>query len=222
MANNGDIPFVVKSTQKTTITALAVVCVFLVLALIGSLTFGVVQFTKKEKVPEPIFYEVSKIENKIVRVQRGNLSADKLSLLRDLSMRTYVTMRETINHSDDKGRWEKIRLSSSNDVYKDFFNLMNPEVNKDSIFSNKDFTRKVIVTDDYPIGSSVGGARIPIHRVEFDVIDTVSGEELPPQSFTAIIRYQILDDYSAKHKDRHDNILGLRVTSYQITTPQAY
>lgn len=209
--NNDDIPFVVKVTQKTTIIVLAISLFLMVMLFVTSSVIAGFLFIKKEKVPEPIIFEVDTTAHKIVRVEKGSLNADKESLLRQVTLRNYVLNRETINHIDEKDRWEKVRLISSKSVYLKFYNLMNPDVNKSSPFANNDFDRRIKIISDYPLPNS-GNA----HRIEFYVMDTIKHEVYPEQRFVAVIQYEVGEEFAIEYEDRFNNILGLTVTKYNI------
>lgn len=206
-----DVPFAVASGNRTALIVLGVVCFVLLLSNIAFATIAAVQYKKKEKTPEPIIFEVEKAEHKIVRIERGDLGASKESLLRSVALREYVEWRETINHLDEKQRWRKVKLMSSPSLFKDFYNVMNPEVNKDSVLTNTKYTRKIEIITDYSI--STGNRNI--HRVEFYATDTLDGESFPTQRYVAIIQYESGDSL-VSYKDRFINIDGLRIVRYEI------
>ncbi|MUK92551.1 hypothetical protein GNP80_08860 [Aliivibrio fischeri] len=208
--NKDDIPFVVSSTQKTTITVLAVVLGVMTLLFVLASAMAVTQYAKKEKTPEPIIFEVDKTAHKIVRVEQGNLNATKQSLLRSVALREYVFNRETINHIDEKERWKHVRLMSSKSVYKDFQLVMNPELNEKSPFANKSFERRIEIITDYPIDKAKN-----IHRVEYYLTDKVKDNTYPTQRFVAVIQYGISDSY-VSWNDRFINIDGLVIKRYEI------
>ena len=203
-----DVPFAVASGNRVALIAMTVICIFLLLGNVVLATAWAVQYARKEKTPEPIIFEVNKAALKVVRVEKGNLGETKQSLLRSVSLRNYVSWRETLNHIDENDRWKKVRLMSSRDTYRVFFNMMNPDVNKRSPYANKAYNRKIEIITDYPISDGV-------HRVEFYATDTISGETHPSKRFVAVIRYQSSDAF-VSYDDRFINIDGLLITRYDI------
>lgn len=206
-----EIPFAIASGNKTALITLSVVCVFLLLACFALGAIAAKQYVRKEKTPEPIIFEVSKAEHKVVQIERGDLGATQQSLLRAVSLREYVEWREIINHIDEKERWKKVRLMSGDKVFKHFYNQMNPDINKDSVVNNKKYTRKIEIINDYPIPSGSKN----VHRIEFYAVDSLDGEEFPRQRYAAVIQYDVSDAF-VSYKDRFINIAGLKVINYQI------
>ena len=208
-----DVPFAVAKGNSAAISVLAFICVTLLLTNIGTAVIAAKQFARKEKTPEPIIYEVDKTAQKIVRVERGDQSSlgqTKQSLLRSFTLRNYVFDRETVNHIDEKDRYRKVRLMSGRNVWNDFQNLMNPEVNENSVLKNKKFKREIEVITDYPIH-----AQKNVHRIEYYLTDTIDGEELPTQRFVAVIQYDVSEAY-VRHQDRFINIDGIKIVRYEI------
>lgn len=210
MANNNtnDVPYAVASGNRTALIILGILAGLMTLTAIAFATAWAKEYSRKEKTPEPIIYEVDKTAHKIVRVEKGDLGQTKESLLRSVAFRDYVQWRETINHIDEKDRWKKVKLMSNNSVYKNFFNLMNPKVNPNSVFANKKFTRRIEIINDYPISTNV-------HRVEFYSTDTIDGEVYPTQRFVAVFKYSTSEAY-VSYEDRFINISGVKVINYQI------
>lgn len=207
-----DVPFAVAQGNSTAIKVLGSVCVGLLLSNLTIGAFAVKQYARKEKTPEPIIFEVDTAAHKIVKVEQGNLGATKQSLLRSVSLREYVFNRETINHIDEVDRWKKVRMMSNKTVWGQFQTIMDPEVNKDSVLSNKKFKRKIEVITDYPI-STQGVDNI--HRVEFYATDFIGDERFPQQRYVAVIQYRSGDAF-VSFEDRFINIDGLNIVRYEI------
>lgn len=205
---NKDVPYAVATGNKTALVVLGIVCVMSVFLTISFAFLWSVEYAKKQKSPEPMIYEVDRITHQVVRIERGELNKDKASLLRSSTLRNYVIWRESINHMDEVDFWGKVRLLSSNNVFDDFRNLMDPSVNPDSLYANEDFERKIEIITDYPISEDT-------HRVEYDVIDTYKGEEGKPRRYVAVMTYDNSNTRVIYNK-RFINIDGLLITRYDI------
>jgi type IV secretory pathway component VirB8 len=206
--NKHDIPFDVFQWSKVTIISLSVVCVLLLLTVIGLGAITAKLYQKKEKTPEPILYQVDKAQNLVVQIERGKLTLQQSALLRSVTMRDYVFNRETINHLDEQDRWKKVKLMSSSSIWKEFSNVMNPEINKESPLLNKDFNRNIEIVFDYPIDSHT-------YRVEFNITDSIIDDNHKPRRFVAIMNYELSDSY-VSYKDKFINLDGIVITKYQI------
>lgn len=206
--NKDDVPFAVASGNKTALTILGIVCVITTLTSVAFAVAWSKEYARKEKTPEPIIFEVDKAAHKVVRVEKGDLGQTQTSLLRSVAFREYVEQRETLNHIDEVDRWKKVKLLSSKSVWKDFYNVMNPEINDASPFANKRFKRKIEIITDYPISSK-------IHRVEYYATDFINDEQYPTQRYVAVIKYGSSDAF-VSYEDRFINIGGLIVTNYEI------
>lgn len=205
---NKDVPYAVATGNKNAITAISVLAFSLMLSNIFFAWIWSVEYAKKEKIPEPIIFEVDKASHQIVRIERGGLNRDERSVIRSFGLRGYVIDRETINHVDDMVRWQNVKLKSSGRVFEEFNNIMNPDINPESIYLDKNFTRSVEIITEYPIDRNT-------HRIEFYITDAIKGEEKPPQRYVAVIKY---DNSQTRvlYKNQYLNLDGLRVTGYSI------
>lgn len=205
---NKDVPYAIATGNKNAITAISVLAFLLMLSNIFFAWRWSVEYAKKEKVPEPIIFEVDKASHQIVKIERGGLNRDERSVIRSFGLRGYVINRETINHIDDMARWKDIKLKSSKEVFDRFNVVMNPDINPESIYLDKSFTRAVEIITEYPIDAYT-------HRVEFYITDAINGEEKIPQRYVAVISY---DNSQTRvlFEDQYINLDGLRVTGYSI------
>lgn len=210
--NSEDLPFDVWQTSKTAIIALSVVCVFFLISLLVLGAYTAMLYAQKQKV-EAIFYQVDTAARHIVRIEHNNRDTDQVALVRSHTLREYVLNREVVNHIDEKDRYKRVKLASSNKVYQEFYRLIDKKTNPDSLVFQKDVTRAIDIITDYPISSSNPGQFV--HRIEFETTDTVRGKKLPKQRWVAVIEYVKSDKY-VSYSDRYLNLAGIEVVNYRI------
>lgn len=167
-------------------------------------------FKKKEKTPEPIIFEIKNKGQSIVQIDRGQELLSTGSLLRSMTMRNYVFDRESINHINDKTRFERIQLMSSKNVWNLFQSTVNPEINPNSPLLNMSFTREIEQITDFPLPSQTN-----VHRVEFYIIDKINGRVVEKTEYVSVIQYDA-SNAKVKYEDRFLNIEGIEIIDYQI------
>lgn len=208
-----DLPYDVWYSSRRTILILGITLVLCMGLTVFFAVVAAMNYQTSQKV-EPIFYEVKSKEKQIVRVEQGQMDVTKSQLLRSFSMRQYLKSREVVNHIDETERFKRVRAMSSDNVWRDFRNSADPRINKNSIFSDDDFTREIEITADMPLKSK--GA-YGLYRVEFTTTDKDQGELIgdQPRRWVALIEYDVSNAY-IKHGDRYLNIDGVKIVSYQV------
>nr|AKN36613.1 hypothetical protein [Vibrio splendidus]AKN40558.1 hypothetical protein [Enterovibrio norvegicus] len=209
--NDNDLPFDVWQTSRTAIIALSVGLVVSTVGFLGMSAVAAKLYVQKNK-EIPVFLQVIDGDRQVVRIERsdGLMTIKQSTIIKSSAFRNYVLDREIVNHSDERDRFERVKMMSSNEVFELFSRNISPTTNPSSCFGDKRCKREVELKNDYQVKSAKN-----VWRVEFIVKDTFKGKPLKPQLVSATIQYTV-NDSRIEYKDRYLNLSGIEIVSYQI------
>lgn len=211
--NGNELPFDVWMTARTTINRLSLCLVLAVVMLTASLAYNAVLYREKRE-PIPVFFALDDANKQVVKIERmdGYKTIQQSKLLKEWAFRQYVLNREIINHMDEKERFRQVRLMSNDSVWLQFQNQVDPRLNKESVLSDKRFTREINIDNAFPV---VGVKNV--WRIEFTVNDTYRERPNAPLKMFAIIQYREVES-KVSFDDRFLNLSGLEILSYQLNS----
>lgn len=141
------------------------------------------------KTIEPVYVEFSSFGNNFVTVKKANGSFEQEELFRNIGLRSYVVMRESVDQVTEISRYKCIRDMSSSVVEKKFNQLYIDKRNDGTqpLAGIKGFKRQIRLGPDFSIGKRR-------HRVEYTTVDTLPDEPLPKTNhWVAVIQYKLLE-----------------------------
>lgn len=174
-----------------------IICLLLIIAL----------FPLKEK--EPYLVGFSDATQNFVNIERADSTiTSNESLVRSL-IGAYILQRETINHIDDKKRFETIKAQSSAKVWNNFEAIVAQEK---SIYTNKNLMREIEIINIAKWKDGYSNVDIVVK-----LFNTGTGMQLESEK-----RYRVIVVYRfEKQKITFDNIpinpTGFKVIDYAIT-----
>ena len=177
--------------------ATTIVCLLLIMAV----------FPLKEK--EPYLVGFSDVTQNFVTIERADSTiTSNESLVRSL-IGAYITQRETINHIDDKKRYQIVKAQSSSKVWNNFEAIVAQEK---SIYTNNDLMREVEIVNIAKWKDGYSNVDVVVR-----LYNTALGMSLESEK-----RYRIIIVYKFEtQKITFDNIpinpTGFKVIDYAIT-----
>lgn len=177
--------------------ATTIVCLFLIIAL----------FPLKEK--EPYLVGFSDVAQNFVTIEKADsVITSNEALVRSL-IGAYILQRESINHIDDKKRFNIIKAQSSSKVWNNFEAIIAQEK---SIYTNKELLREIEIVNIAKWKDGYSNVDIVAR-----LFNTSTGMQLESE-----IRYRVIIVYRFdKQKITFENIpinpTGFKVIDYAIT-----
>lgn len=177
--------------------ATTLVCLFLILSL----------FPLKEK--EPYLVGFSDATQNFVNIERADSTITSNEALVRSLIGAYILQRETINHIDDKTRFNVVKAQSSSKVWNNFEAIVAQEK---SIYTNKALMREVEIVNIAKWKDGYSNVDVVIRLINIE-----TGMKLESEK-----RYRIIIVYRfEKQKITFDNIpvnpTGFKVIDYAIT-----
>lgn len=174
-----------------------IICLLLIIAL----------FPLKEK--EPYLVGFSDATQNFVNIERADSTITSNEALVRSLIGAYILQRETINHIDDKKRFEIIKAQSSAKVWNNFEAIVAQEK---SIYTNKNLMREIEIINIAKWKDGYSNVDIVVR-----LFNATSGMSLESEK-----RYRVIVVYRfEKQKITFDNIpinpTGFKVIDYAIT-----
>lgn len=182
---------------------LSVLCVALTAAVI-------VMLPLKENIP--FLVEFKKTSDNVVVIQKADGRVQGNQVLLSSILRTYVTDRESVDKITEASiRYPRVRDMSSDAVWDTFQkNYGNQETGP---YFQKGLKRAIRITSDSRLAEG-------IHRIEFQRVDTLDGQQGEAVTkWAAILRFTFVDR-KVSEAEALRNPTGLIVTEYTINVRQ--
>lgn len=193
-----------------------IVIVVLLMMVVG-LTVMYVKEVKKKSIIEPVFVAFDDVENRLVRIERGDLPIHKQALLRESILRQFVTDYFTVNHIDEGVRYARIRSRATDRVFDEF----------KAVFAKTkiDERGKEVLNEQSPLNDEDYLSEVEIVRVQqttsnsvtvyFYQKPSVEGRKLPRTRWAALVSYDYRDVEFEK-SDLFFNIDGITITRFLV------
>lgn len=183
--------------------ALAVLCVVLAAAII-------IMLPLKENTP--FLVEFKKTSDNVVLIQKADGKVQGNQMLLSSILCTYVTDRESVDKITEAAiRYPRVRDMSSDAVWDAFQKIYgNPETGP---YFQKGLKRAIRITSYSRLAEG-------IHRIEFQRVDTLDGQQGEAVTkWAAVLRYTFVDR-KVTEAEALRNPTGLIVTEYTINARQ--
>lgn len=177
--------------------ATTIVCLLLIMAL----------FPLKEK--EPYLVGFSDVTQNFVTIERADSTiTSNESLVRSL-IGAYIMQRETINHIDDKKRYQIVKAQSSSKVWNNFEAIVAQEK---SIYTNNDLMREVEIINIAKWKDGYSNVDVVIR-----LYNTALGMSLESEKRYRIIIVYKFESQKITFENIPINPTGFKVIDYAIT-----
>ncbi|MFC3848539.1 type IV secretion system protein, partial [Helicobacter baculiformis] len=160
---------------------------------------------------EPLLIDFANADKHFAIVQKADAKIEQNEALMRSLVGSYILNRETINHIDEKERYESVRLQSSTSVYQTFEHLIASE---HSIYTNESIDReiKIINISIYKKGKA---QNIAVSDVVVKLFN--QGYLSYEKRYRITLSFKFLQNLKFDYNSMPKNPTGFQVLQYSIT-----
>ncbi|WP_419777773.1 type IV secretion system protein [Malaciobacter marinus] len=162
-------------------------------------------FPLKEKEPYLVYF--SNAQTNFVTVKKADSTITEDETVRLGLVMSYVLNREIKNNIDDSKRHEKVRLQSSNKVWRNFVSIVNT---KNSIYQKSSLTRSIDLHNVHIVPGT------NIAQIDFSATIRNKQKKVVDSNFRAVLQFKFVDK-KLKFKDIPNNFTTFKVMNYEVS-----